>query len=992
MSESAARAVLRVKDGYVSSALSLVLVAIALDYLPILTAGQRETLAIYYAQLPLAFLVVLALGVALRRSERKQERLFWTWLLTGFSSLLANLIGFAILRDDARFGAVNLLIGAFGPASVLCTLIATAQDPHLSEDSSGQAELRRNRAMGYWVLGFALFFYFALIPARIEPEHNSIWVTESLPYLLLESLAVARFLTLMLICSSPRWKIIYGWMTAAFAIWAFGDVLYLLDDAEIWKIKYGTLSDLWFYLPYVALLLAIRSGHGGATVTTEVSGSRRQSRLAVMVALIPSSAFLFLLPTMHIAFTSVTTMPPRLQFFRGALVLVVLPILFLLSWREQRVLREQSIRANAKREKSELLFENIFERAPEAYYLIDLHGRFVSGNRAAEELIGYSREELIGKHIATCGLVSEPYACNALRALTKSIQGNDVEDVELVLNHRNGSHVPVEVRAFPVDYSGRILILGMACDISARKRMEEELQARLEERTAELRQVNARYRQVVDQVPAVAYICELGCAGKWQYVSRQIEPMFGFTPEEWMAEPGFWFDHVHPDDRGRVRAEEDSCHNGNSYRLEYRLQTKKKDYRWVRDEAQIFTGPDGVLLWHGLLLDIHEAKHLEEQLRQAQKLEAIGHLAGGIAHDFNNILNIIMGYSELLVSPKSTPSLLKKGLSSIFEATRRGASLTQQLLAFGRKQVLQPRVIDLNHVLSEVQKMLSRVMGEDIELVTNFHSSTAFIEADPNQIERMLINLAINAREAMPAGGRLVMETRSVGPEDLSLLPEARRHSSRHVLLTITDTGSGMDEQTIDHIFEPFFTTKQRGQGTGLGLAQVYGIVQQSNGSISVNSILGEGTEFRIYFPLTENKPQTDQPASTLGLNGTETILLVEDMNELREVTAAFLEASGYRVLEAGTPAQALEISKSFTGPIDLLLTDVIMPKMNGRQLADALVAARPSLRVIFISGYADDKIAGAGLQYANVRFLAKPFTQKELGLIVRQALDQVRN
>jgi len=283
-------------------------------------------------------------------------------------------------------------------------------------------------------------------------------------------------------------------------------------------------------------------------------------------------------------------------------------------------------------------------------------------------------------------------------------------------------------------------------------------------------------------------------------------------------------------------------------------------------------------------------------------------------------------------------------------------------------------------------------MGEDIELVTNFHSSTAFIEADPNQIERMLINLAINAREAMPAGGRLVMETRSVGPEDLSLLPEARRHSSRHVLLTITDTGSGMDEQTIDHIFEPFFTTKQRGQGTGLGLAQVYGIVQQSNGSISVNSILGEGTEFRIYFPLTENKPQTDQPASTLGLNGTETILLVEDMNELREVTAAFLEASGYRVLEAGTPAQALEISKSFTGPIDLLLTDVIMPKMNGRQLADALVAARPSLRVIFISGYADDKIAGAGLQYANVRFLAKPFTQKELGLIVRQALDQVRN
>ena len=992
MSEATAGTGLRpARDGYVLSAVALIAVAVGLDYLPILTPGQRQTFAVYYAQLPLALLAVLVLALVLRRRAGKQEKLFWAWLLLGFSCLLGALIGFAIFRDAPGFVVASLLVGALGPATILCTLIAAAQDPHLREDPSGQAYLRRNRAVGYLVLGFALFFYFVLIPARLYPEHYSIWAPESLPYLLLESIAVGRFLMLWLGCSSQRWRAVYGWMAACFALWAFGDVLYLMDDAEIWKIRYGTLADLWFYLPYVALVLAIRSGHSPAA-SGEESASYRPSRFATMVNLIPSSVFLFLLPAMHIALTSVTPMPPKLQFFRGILVLVLLPVLFGLAWRERSVLQEQSIQANAQREKSELLFEKLFERASEAYYLLDLEGRFVSGNRAAENLVGYSRDELIGKHIATSGLVSGTHEFKARTALTKNLHGSEVDNVELLLNHKNGGQVPIELRAFPVEYSGRMLILGMACDISERKRMEEELQARLEARTAELREANARYRQVVDQVPAVTYISEVGCSGKWQYVSRQIESMLGFTPEEWMAEPSFWFEHIHPDDRERVRAEEESCQQGSPYRLEYRLQTKKSDYRWVRDEAQVYAGPEGVLLMHGLILDIHEAKFLEEQLRHAQKLEAVGHLAGGIAHDFNNILNIIMGYSELLLSPKTSPSLLQDGLTSIFEATKRGSALTQQLLAFSRKQVLQPQVMDLNHALSEVQKMLSRVMGEDIELVTNFQCSEALIEADPNQIERMLINLAINAREAMPGGGRLMIETGNVTPEDLLLLPESSRYSCQHVRLTITDTGNGMDAQTIDHVFEPFFTTKQRGQGTGLGLAQVYGIVQQSSGSISVSSTVGKGSAFRIYFPLVEGKRPPAPPASIQSLKGTETILLVEDENELRAVTAAFLEASGYRVLEAGTPALALELSNSVNRQIDLLITDVIMPGMNGRQLADILVEARPSLRVIFMSGYTDDKIVGAGLQYANMRFLPKPFTQQKLGLMVRQALDQTRN
>ncbi len=989
---TAGRGLRLTRGGYVLTAVVMISAALALDYLPILTPEQRQTFAIYYAQLPMAWLAVLATALVLRRSVGKQQKLFWSWLLLGFSCFLAALIGFAIFRDAPHFVLPNLLVGAFGPATILCVLIAATQDPHLQEDPSGQAYLRRNRAVGYLTLGFALFFYFALIPARLYPEHYSIWAPESLPYLLLESVALGRFLLLWLGCSSQRWRAVYGWMAACFALWALGDVLFLLEDAHVWKIRYATLEDLWFYLPYVALLLAIQSGQRPATTATEESDPFRPSRFAMMVSRIPSSAFLFLLPTMHIALTSVTPMPPKLQLFRGILVLALLPFLFRLAWREQFALQEQNIQANARREKAELLFENIFERAPEAYYLVDLQGRFVSGNRAAEKMIGYSREELIGKHIATCGLVSGTYQCKALAALTKNLIGIEVDNVELFLNHKNGSQVPVEIRAFPIEYSGRMLVLGMACDISERKRAEEQLQARLDERTAELREANARYRQVVDQVPAVTYICEVGCDGKWQYVSKQTESMFGFTPQEWMAAPSFWIEHVHPDDRNRVRVEEELCQHGSFYRLEYRLQTKKSDYRWVRDEAQVYAGPEGVLLMHGILLDIHEAKLLEEQLRHSQKLEAIGHLAGGIAHDFNNLLNIIMGYSELLLSPNRSTSLLHDGLTSIFETTKRGAALTQQLLAFSRKQVLQPQVMDLNHALSEVQKMLSRVMGEDIELVTNFHCSETFIEADPNQIERMLINLAINAREAMPSGGRLVIETANVTPEDFLLLPESSRHSSKHVRLMITDTGNGMDAQTIDHIFEPFFTTKQRGQGTGLGLAQVYGIVQQSDGSISVSSTPGEGSAFRIFFPLVEGKRPPETPLSIAGLKGTETILLVEDEKELRAVTAAFLEASGYRVLEAGTPALALDLSNSVNSQIDLLITDVIMPGMNGRQLADILVEARPSLRVIFMSGYTDDKISGAGLQYANMRFLAKPFTQQKLGLMVRQALDQARS
>ena len=980
-----------VKDSYVSSSLLLLLALIALEYVPILASQQRHTLTHHYADLAFPWFVIVSAAVKWLRAKSKGAKLFWGWIALAFVLDELNLLGSALLQDSASLDA-HLLVGALGPFSGLCTLIAAAPDAHVEDDLSGQAYLRRNRIVGCLLWGFALLFYFLIIPAKLNPQGVAPQAAD-LSETLIDACVVIRLTPLAVRCSS-RWRSVYGWMAAAYTCWFVGDIVFGLDVTKLWQATSGIWRDLRVYLPYVLMLVAIRSFKGASDNSGERVADRSPLRDAT---LLPSSIiFLFLLPAMHIALTSMVTSPPRVQFFRGMLVLVVSPILLLLVWKERRVLQEQRSHAEAQREQSERLFDSLFERAPDAYYMIDLQGRFVSGNRSAERMIGYSREELIGKHFATCGLVSSNYVCKALGSFAKNALGREMDDVELVLNRRDGGELPVEVRAFPVEFRGRTCILGIARDISDRKRIEaqtrglnEVLQARLDERTFELREANARYRQVVDEVPAVTYVCELGCTGQWRYVSRQIESMFGYTPTEWKAEPSFWFEHVHPEDQNQVRIAEDACHNGSTYRLEYRLRTKKGDYRWVRDEARVFAEPQGELLMHGLLLDIHERKLLEEQLQQAHRLEAIGHLAGGIAHDFNNILNIIMGYSQLLLSQENSPGKLQKGLTRIFDATKRGASLTQQLLAFSRKQILQPQVIDLNDKLSEVQEMLSRVLGEDIDLVTRFHCATALIEADPNQIERVLINLAINARDAMPGGGRLLMETSGAAPEDMALLPESSRDSSQHVCLTVTDSGAGMDEETIRHIFEPFFTTKDRGRGTGLGLAQVYGIVQQSKGSISVRSTHGKGTEFQVFFPVVEGKPIAPEPRSIPVLRGTETILLVEDEGSLREVTAASLEEFGYRVLQADTPAMALNISRSYSGVIDLLVTDVIMPGMNGRQLAETLVASRPTLKVVFMSGYTDDKIARAGVLQPDVRLLQKPFTQGEVRLMVRQSLDE---
>jgi PAS domain S-box-containing protein len=651
--------------------------------------------------------------------------------------------------------------------------------------------------------------------------------------------------------------------------------------------------------------------------------------------------------------------------------------------------------------------------------------------------------------------------------------------------------------------------------------------------TAALREAEAKYRQLVEQVPAISYVAETGAFGPFLYMSPQAKTILGYDPEDCLADSRFWWEHLNPEDQPRALLE-DSWEEGRLFQIEYRMRRSDGEEVWVRDEAIIVRDPmTGKRLTRGLLVDITEQKraqgalreseeryrtfveqssegiyrmeidppipchisideqlawgrkygymaecndamarmygrasaqeligkklseflvlnhpvtrqymerfirggyriteeesieldaqgqkrifrntmvgtivdgywvrtwgitrdvterkHLEEQLRNAQQLEAIGRLAGGVAHDFNNILSIIMGHAELLLA-SGVDERSRLGLEQVRRAAERAASLTQQLLAFSRKQVLQPRVLDLNETVADVQKMLSRVIGEDIELIARLHPSLMLVKADPSQVEQVLINLAVNARDAMPQGGRLAMETsnlelREDAARDVDLSP------GRYVMLKVTDTGNGMDATTLSHVFEPFFTTKAVGKGTGLGLSTVYGIIKQSGGSIQVDSEPGSGTSFRIYLPTTdgETHKQAERAAGARVGGGSETILVAEDEPDLRELTRIFLESYGYKVLDAGSAEQAIRMAEDFGETIHLLLTDVIMPGMSGRQLAERIQCNSPSTKIVYMTGYTDDMVVQHKVLEPGVQLLQKPFTKAELALKVRSTLD----
>jgi len=388
--------------------------------------------------------------------------------------------------------------------------------------------------------------------------------------------------------------------------------------------------------------------------------------------------------------------------------------------------------------------------------------------------------------------------------------------------------------------------------------------------------------------------------------------------------------------------------------------------------------------------DITARRELEEQFRQVQKMEAVGRLAGGVAHDFNNILGVILGHSQILLGGMGADDPRRARVEQILSASERAAGLTRQLLAFSRRQVFETRVLDLNDTVAAVIKMIGRLIGEDVGLTFRPGESLGRVRADPTQIEQVLMNLAVNARDAMPDGGRLAIETANAVIDDDYVRVHAGSAAGRYVCIAVTDTGQGMTREVQTHIFEPFFTTKEPGKGTGLGLSTVYGIVKQSDGFIYVYSEPGHGTTFKIYLPAVEG--EVERPAEPLPpRRGSETILLVEDEEGLRELIGELLVENGYHVLTAENPTRAIQIAEQHQGAIHLLLTDVVMPQMNGREMAGRVKKLRPDVRVLYMSGYTEDAIAHRGVLDAGVSLISKPFTQESLARKLRELLDPPR-
>ncbi len=522
----------------------------------------------------------------------------------------------------------------------------------------------------------------------------------------------------------------------------------------------------------------------------------------------------------------------------------------------------------------------------------------------------------------------------------------------------------------------------------ARKRNEKKL-IRSEE----------RFRQLAENIHEVFWMVDAH-DDRTIYVSPSCEEVWGQVPMHLKESSTIFdldqqsqslFDFVHPEDRPIYLSAMERQKRGEKTSDEYRIVRPDGKIRSVWSRAfPVLDDSNSVYRIVGITADITEQKQLEERLRQGQKMEAVGQLAGGVAHDFNNLLSVIIGYSEILLGQTQPGEQSHELIEQIQKAADRAAALTRQLLAFGRKQKLQAKALNVNDVVQDMTKMLSRMIGEDIEMVIHADPQLGQVQADPTQIEQILMNLASNARDAMPQGGTLTFTTQNIELNHSLPRPDADIVPGSYVLLTVTDTGEGMDATTSLHAFEPFFTTKDIGKGTGLGLATVYGIVKQSHGHIELDSQLNHGTTFRIYLPrqMTETvrAPEPQRPSNLQ--RGKETVLLVEDEDIVRRLTSHVLQASGYTVLSASSGEEALTLCREHQGDIALLATDILMPQMNGVRLAELALQVRKNLKVLFISGYTNNILENYGHFDASAAFLSKPASPKVLAAKVREVLD----
>jgi len=602
-------------------------------------------------------------------------------------------------------------------------------------------------------------------------------------------------------------------------------------------------------------------------------------------------------------------------------------------------------------------------------------------NAALARMLRYdSPPELVGRDLRTLVVPVERRRLEALQAARDRGDPAPTQyEVEGI--RKDGSRISVEVLASPVVWEGEPATMGTMVDVTERRRAE-----------AALRESQQTLRAVIDAVPAL--ISAKDRQLRYVFMNRRQAESLGVTADEAVGRTAVELlgeEKAAPADA----VDREVIATGQpreSYEEQHR-DARGDVTSWLTTKVPSLDDTGQVVSVVTIAMDITERKRLEEELRHAQKMEGVGRLAGGVAHDFNNLLMVIRGRTELLLQQVPSTGRVYRELEVVHHAAERGGRLTQQLLAFSRRQVLQPRVLDLNAVLTELEPMLRRLLGETIDLVLRLAAPRGTVKADQGQLEQVVLNLVVNARDAMPRGGQLTVETANVRVDDRVVESRSASGPGDYVVLVVKDTGHGMDADTRSRVFEPFFTTKDPGKGTGLGLATVYGIVQQSGGFVTVDSEVDRGTVFRVYLGSVE----PTGPATSGGENqvsartGSGRVLLVEDAPEVREIVRDILVDAGYTVLEAAGPDEALDVCARDPVELDLLLTDVIMAKMSGGELARRIMVARPGIRVLYMSGYTADDIVRHGVEAAGVSLLHKPFSPGTLVRIVRQVLDAPR-
>ena len=632
-------------------------------------------------------------------------------------------------------------------------------------------------------------------------------------------------------------------------------------------------------------------------------------------------------------------------------------------------------------ERSRLMIEGVKDYA---IYTLDLKGRITSWNDGAARIYGYLNDEIIGQH-RSCFFTADEIAEGLPQSELVAAETNERFSEEAWRVRKDGTHFWANgtITALRDEHGQLRGYVKVVRDLTERKQAETELHKTLAALHLRDRAIRAVSHGIFITDPNQANNAII-------YVSPGFEQLTGYSADEVLGK-NLDFLNGSRTDESLLKQVQDAIHSEQESTVAIIHYRKDGTEFWNEQTISPVRDDTGRLIhFVGVQADVTQRMNLEDQLRQSQKMEAIGRLAGGIAHDFNNLLTVIFGYCEVLFGELPAADPNHASVDAINQAAGRAAELTRQLLTISRKTVLKPRLLNLNRLVEDTEKMLRRVIGEDVLLTTILDPNIGKMKVDPAQIGQVLMNLVVNARDAMPRGGKLTIETKRIDLEEPYLNTHVEVEAGQYVLLSVSDTGTGMAPEVRSRIFDPFFTTKAVGSGTGLGLSVVHGIVKQSHGHIGAYTELGVGTTFKIYLPATE-----EAATETEGVRddkkvprGTETVLLVEDEVRVRDITLIALQNHGYTVVSAENGNDALRVLSEYPGRVDLLLTDVVMPEMNGRQLADILKARNPKLKVLFVSGYADDAIIRHGIIEPGATFLPKPYTSTALLRKVRNVLD----